>query len=732
VGSHRGAFAFVLLAALSSSPWPARAASLSQTGTDGQPGAPGAPPPDVDQTGGAGESILVQVTPPLTDLDNSATAIGGNGGRGGDGNLSDGYGGAYSGYGGNGGAGGTASALAATNAASGDTSATSNAMGGNGGEGGNDGGTGFALNGQGGAGANATATSSAATLAGAASASANAQGGVGGGPGQVYPPNTDDIEAGPPGTGGAAGQASADATASATTSATATAKAIGGLAGYGGNSSPAQDGGAAAAHATATSSGSGDAMASADAEAGGGIGYPSGGGGGVATATASASSVGGNASATARQVAGYGGGGRIRGPRVSDGVIPGLPGTSSSMTDAVSGSAAGQLSLVQQAIAGDGAPSANGGSGQSVLHATNPGGGELSAEVLAQGGSTAQDYGSLAPTIYSSGRGGGADAEVYATVANAKRIEAHAVAQTGYGFLDQWNGGTNGSGNATAIASAQGLGEVVAHATASGPAASHYLSQADAFSAAPVLGAHVVTNLTLPTAPGSNTGPGPDPFSQQMRTADTTASILSSAGSSSPGLPASGSGIRQSSLYAAPSNADLAAWIGSGLGVGEVPLALASFAADGEANDQAHISSSFELDLDGGTFRPGTLLGFTFYDAASLGDSVQLLHLQMNVEGRTFDTVYTGTAEAVSALSTTNSLIPLIENDPTQEVSLTFDLDFNHNGAENAFVSNFLIWAAPVPEPTMPASIGLLALALVLGKLANPQARSEAQPSEVP
>jgi len=729
VGSHRGAFAFVLVAAWVLSPWWARAASVSQTGSNGGPGLPGAYPA-VDETGGAGESILVSVTPPLPDLVHSATAVGGNGGRGGDGTLADAalgpyYDGIFSGYGGNGGAGGIANALAVTNAVSGDTSATSSATGGNGGAGGNLAGP-YASNGAGGAGANGTATSNAATLVGAAMAGATANGGNGGIPGLIYPYYADPLEAPLPGAGGGAGSASASATASATTSATASAKAVGGVGGSGSNSSPTEDGGTAEAHAMATTSGSGDATANADAEAGGGSGFAGGSHGGTALATASAVSAGGNASASARQAAGYGAGGRLGGPRVSDGVIPGLPGTSSSMTDAVSGYAAGRLSLVQQAIAGDGSASANGGDGQSVLHATNPGGGELFAEVVAQSGSTAQGVYSGGIPLESSGRGGATDAEVFATVSNAKRVEAHAVAQNGAGFVDFYYGGSTGSGNATAHASAQGLGEVIARADANAPASQHTLSQADALSAGPVTGAHAVTTVAgYPPPPDVPPPYGPYIYSPVPRTVHTEATLRSSAGPGPPAPPAQGT--RQASLFAVPNAVDVGAWTAGHPNTeaaltrgGAQALALGAFATDAEPVDDIHTQSAFELDLDGASFGANTKLGVAFLDSSALANSVDVLHLQMSIDGRgAFDTQFTDTATTLASLD--DSVIDLGTLGivaPLHKLVLTFDLDVPEVDAETAFNTSFAIFAS-TPEPTMLASISPLALVLVLGKAAS-------------
>lgn len=170
-------------------------------------------------------------------------------------------------------------------------------------------------------------------------------------------------------------------------------------------------------------------------------------------------------SVSAQQVS-AGGGGVAR--DATDTTIRGGDGAHSAMRNAVSGSTAGELSLVQRSFAGGAGRGSNpqldgvAGAALSELDATNPGGGDLSVETFAFGGSFRSRSRSAVPAF--DGLAGG-DARSVAIGRTAKHTTAAAHAQAGASQSVRL------AGRAEAIAVAEGVsGEARADARASGTA----------------------------------------------------------------------------------------------------------------------------------------------------------------------------------------------------------------------------------------------------------------------
>lgn len=685
----------------------ARGATIVVSGATGTTGATGAPAdPNVPfsagqpgGSGGAGESVDAQST--SVDPSNTAQAGGGMGGTGGTGGAGapvPPLGFSVGGPGGTGGAGGAANANAQASTA-GAANANSSAYGGPGGAGGA-GGSGDSVGqpGAGGAGGLATATSGATSSGGNATATSLGQGGDGVGT-------------------GLAGTASADANAAAAGSAAATATAIGGIANLGGN---------ATAHAAAQSS---NGSASATAAATGGTARTSG-GGGDASATAQAVSLTGDATATARVTSGSGPG-STKGPLVSDPILPGGAGRDATLIDAVSGSAAGRLTLIQEvtassshsdATAGSGYPgTAPAGSARSESHGSNPGGGELVVQSTANGGNDG-------PT------GGKADSIAVATVSNGARVEAIAIANGGRNAPIGYLGGiyptfqsVGVGGDTTSHATATGLGEVAA--TATSHAWNSNLQQAT--SSAASVGVVGGVSVSLERHGGVYSGPGivPAPDVSQWTIAG------SGIGASAPQIDASSLHARTADtrLFGAPNAADVAAWTAGNADAasalaGHSALALGSLAFGGSKTVAFGYSGQMELDLTNANLAPGTIFALAFLDPTSIGAGISLLHLTLSGGGQTlFERSYTNPADALAELddSVFQLATSLTPGDVTQLV-FAFEAQLPTDTVDPGFGLDFALITA-VPEPGAALLLALaLAVCLVVRSGRPAQRRSSA------
>ena len=609
----------------------ARPASISSVGAPGVAGAPGAPAVGgggTGGTGGAGGSGDALASTP--DATNQAAAIGGPGGAGG-----------------NRGPGARRSQRLAVRlwrewwdrrygrsrerardhghhgrrraCGGGLRAAGAGGTGGGGGEG--TGVPGAGSDGAGGNGGSALAESSASATTGNATALSVARGGAGANNGAPQPQSPFEepfVHGSSPGGGGGAAVANATAV-SVSGDASASAGAIGGNAAAGGGSasasSPEWPGGAPAeAHATAMSE-SGTATALAEARGGQAARTATlTGTGGPATPTAHAESVTGDASATARGIAGLGSP-TWEGPLVSSPVLPGGPGASMQLVDAVSGSAGGRLTLVQEATA-------TGGSARSVLHATNPAGGELAAEVSASG----------------AGETNPGEAIVEAIGATDARVDARAHATGGTSASTVYCGivacglfyGVGGDG--LAAASATGHGEVVSLAEARGANSPVLQAIGNAETVGPVPGAHA----TLGVSGDAESGAVYFPIFDVTRTVTATSGVGTAAPQLDPTAAAARAG--QTSLFGAPSAGDVALWTSgnpasaSALASGQA-LALGSLQAGGSPIALEY-TGALELDLTRAAFSPSQHLGLAFLDPTSAG-SLALLELRLTRDGET-------------------------------------------------------------------------------------------------
>ena len=765
--------AFVTLVLCLVSPLQAAAASLTVNGGAGDPGLPGqngvaADPnnpgqPEVDTTsggaGGAGGAATVPVTSP--DSTNSATANGGAGGAGGsggngafwNGSPASSVGSFVPGSGGAGGAGGDANASAANAAPTlpeGMTQASATGgQGGAGGLGGNSSLYGADSSGQGGKGGAAVADSL-ATGNVFATSQASATGGTGGNGGDAA-----DLsfytQSNAAGSGGDAGDAHAHASASSASSlASATASATGGNGGSGGENAPftqlalpilAAGGrggdataladanalsGDATAHAIAlggsggtgaATSGSASAAAqsitgsaTATAEATGGAATTETGSGGVASPTATATSEKGNATATAIARTGAAIPAHFDGSLVSSNLVGGSPGTDATLVDAVSGSASGRLTLTQQAIASDtGELYGEGGSAHSQLHASNPGGGELVASTTSSGGAGA----------------GSADALVSATVSNSARVQAFATATAGavampyYFETTQYGVDYLVGGTASATATAQGLGLVEAHSTASGTNSPGLHAATAALSVGPIAGARTSLDAAANAQSALDYGfTFPPGYAQELPGSVSAATELHAADAPLTSAPVLHTG--EANLFGAPNPGDVGTWalghpnVTAGLEAGAA-LGLGSVAGAGNSLNVITYSGQLELDLTNSALDPQTRLGLAFLDSASTGLGFDALHLTLSRSGTVlFDRSYTTPAAALADLDdhVFRVGLALTPGDATTPVVLAFSFELPSGSDATAFGFNFAMLIVHEPEA---AGLVLGSLALVFG-----------------
>jgi hypothetical protein len=740
----------------------ARAVTITVTGADGVD-APATKPPTQPEFGlqgqAGGDAPPAQAQAVSADPDNRAVATGGKGGAGGpggDSQATDGFG--RGGPGGRGGAGGTASATSTTDVPTGDASATSLATGGAGGPGGpwgsplslgqttpatipgpegdsNASATAQSLGGSAtsdaeathgqstavsnaqanGGLASATALSSATGAGKASSAQAS---GIAQGDSQVVSRATGlghaasvstaeshqgsaGASAEANGTGTTFADVNADASANAEDGdATATAKATG----IGYESSSA--GSYARAHASAVTHGPGNALASATAfPAGAGVGTPSLAG----KAQARAEAISEQGDATARVVEGSGGGQppQILYPgRVDEFPYGGGPSDSEELVDAVHGSAAGTLTLSQEAQGGFGGTS--GGGAHSVLHAQNPAGGAIVGEAIARGGSGAYfEY----PNQWSSSPGN-ANADVTALDTQGSRARAHALAVAGQGesLWSLYYGG------AIAHASAEGLGEVEARAEADGGA-----TGTDALAAArgtgPVVGGHSEVMTTLPTA--SNGYSNYLPTGAWAGVHDSAPLGITRAANLS--LTQLGP---QVAAFAAPLASDVAAWSAGSSHAqealqGKTVLGLGSVAHPMSSSSNAGISGSLVLDLDAASFADGTDLQLAFLHSYFTGDSLDMLHLRFSIDGRqVFEESATGAAAAAAALEDT--VVDLGALGSASGALRELELDFDLGALPNVSGQFSFDFAVATPEPS---ALGLLSIATLTAAAARRRTR---------
>jgi hypothetical protein len=207
---------------------------------------------------------------------------------------------------------------------------------------------------------------------------------------------------------------------------------------------PAVSGGSGgAAFASAFGLNQGDETVGVTASATGGRGGSAGGAGAVAGSGAAAearatgiSTGGGNVTVTAIQTGGAGGSGHHG--------AAGGGGAASILEDAVDGSTAGLLRLVQKAIGGMGNSSlGDGGSAVSRLNATNPGGGNLRVDLEATGGEVVNAAG---------GAGVAGSAHVAADAEGERSVTIEAVATGGLG-LTAVSGSTGADGGTATLGS---------------------------------------------------------------------------------------------------------------------------------------------------------------------------------------------------------------------------------------------------------------------------------------
>jgi hypothetical protein len=543
--------------------------------------------------------------------------------------------------------------------------------------------------GTGGAGGDALSGAVSHAGSGAALANASAHGGAGGGSVTTPPFGSDPFATDPPLPVTPAGQGgSAQATATATSdsgAATALAQSQGGDSGFGGPSAGSSNGGGATANANAETSGADAANATAMAT-GGQAGLASRQPGGVAHAEAHAQSLHGDATATAQQIGGAGAASTV-GPLVSSRAVYGGTGQSSVMLDQVSGAAAGRLTLIQQAVGGAGSPNGSGGSASSTLHATNPLGGDVSAEADATGGSGG---GSAYPDTTAS-NGGNASASVTATDSAGSAAEAIARAEGGFGGGTAY--GPMSGGRADAAASAIGLGGVRSLATAVSrttydltPGAH---ARSDSLSSGPVLGAHADFSLTAQAFAG--------------RSLEVESSVGVTAGSLGP----TSAGERRALLAAAPLASDVAA-LAAGHANAEAAVAdwqvvgLGHLGSETNASETGALTGSFGLDLRSASFGGPTQLELVFLDPTSAGAGLDLLHLNFSVDGTgVFDASFSDSATATAALD--DDVVDLGALGPSlasiRKLVLSVELD-QSGVTDSAYGFSFLVLAkAAVPEP---------------------------------
>ena len=754
----RGVLWVCLLAA--AFPAAAPAASIGVTGANGGPGANAPSGPGsgaVGGTGGAGEDATATADGP--DATNSASATGGNGGTGGaggdvvppppPGSLIP-----IGGPGGPGGSGGSATARAVTAVSAGDTTASATAQGGSGGTGGPEGTPTLASvlgpptgprNGATGAGGSADAQASATSQNGTANAASDANT-----PGSAPATSTASAlsEAGAvtsTATSGAGGESHATSTSEShgagstsnasalSETAAAQADATSTAAGESHAISLAQSNGAGTAlsnaqatgtgsvsaeatalvalsaaaesHASAIGHGASDALAKATARGGRAAStseLP-----GAVTISANATSEQGDATAQVDATGGDGFPAVLVDPiHVSGPVIPGTGGGAMVLVDAVHGSAAGRLSLIQKATGGFAGGNA-GGTGHSELHAENPGGGALFAEALGYGG----DGQTVPFPRMLTTEGGNGFALVVGTDTQGALVESHAFAQGGFG-----SSSTTGLpiyGSAESHATAQGLGPLIARAD-TGLQSWSSVATSEVIGVGSLVAARTHLSAAAPCCGIAGAG-----LHAETR-------LHAPAGSDGAFVP--NDYQTQANLFAAPNSTDRAVWIAGNphaqeASAGKLALGLGSL--NGHNLGTSTVSGAFELDLTSSSFAPGTPLEIAFLDPINSGTAFSLLHLAFSIDGtKVFDESFLDGASAAAALD--DAVVDLgslgSPNDTLRHLVLSFEF------AGNGFATDFVVFA-PEPGSGGACGVALALLALVRarrghwrgGRDSNPQ-----------
>jgi hypothetical protein len=575
----------------------------------------------------------------------------------------------------------------------------------------------FGSPGAGGAGGTAIADGSATAQNGAASATATARGGPGAAGGLRAASNTPF----PNYTGAVAGlPGSATATAEAVAAhgdADAQARAFGGKSNQFAHGQPPgsvsiadslhTDGAPASAQASAQSD-SGNATATAEATGGqAGRADSLQARGGPAAAQAHAVSVSGDATAITRIQSGAASP-TYQGPLLSSPTDPGGPGADALSLDAVSGSAGGRLTLIQEVTAsGSNSPTlGSGGNADSELHATNPAGGQLHAEVTATGGFGAGD----------------ARAIVVATGATRARVEASAHAVNGASGTPVSCGVVQcgliygPGGDSDARATAIGHGVVAATANARGINAPAQHAESEVVTIGAISGAHsAVAVSSNGFSPGGIYFPIPD----ITRSATASAAIGDTAAAPGSSAPAARTG--ETHIFGAPSAADVASWTAGNPNAIEAltdghALALGSISTGGGADIALQYSGDLAVDLAASEFGPSEHLALVLLDPAAIG-GIDGLHLALTRQGETvFERSFSDAGSALAGLD--DAVFHLGQlvgpGEDLTELVLSFNVSLPMSAAYGSFSLDFALLSSPVPEP----STLLLALASTLACVA--------------
>jgi hypothetical protein len=445
---------------------------------------------------------------------------------------------------------------------------------------------------------------------------------------------------------------------------------------------------------------------------------------GSGQATARAVSLLGNATASALQTGGAASP-SSEGIRADSYPVNGGTGGNSVMTDQVSGAAGSRLTLDQEVFGGIGSSNGSGGNATSVLHAVNPLGGELVARTNAQGGNGMGD-GGAGIAGDSAGGGGSASSSVTATDSSGKYVEADAIAhggQPGYAYY-----GYSRGGSASANATAQGLGPVLAQADTQAAVGGQGSAISAALASGSIAGAHAAL-----------AGSGQQNFYTfaPAETLHAQASVGLGAGTSGAVLPQTEA--KQAFLAAAPTASDVASWTAghpnaqAALADHEA-VALGSLGFD-TLNDTQPITGSLEVDLASSTYGGPSKIALAFLDPLASGMSFELLHLRFSIDGTSvFDQSFSDAPTAVAGLA--DQVVDLGTLGPSAKATRALVLSFEFDGPaattspyylpnEGAFALDLALLAhAAVPEPSALALLAIAAAALSRARLHTRRARS--------
>ena len=324
-----------------------------------------------------------------------------------------------------------------------------------------------------------------------------------------------------------------------------------------------------------------------------------------------------------------------------------------------------------------------------------------------------------------------------ATVSNAARVEARATAAAGSSGVPFYNGiqlygaTYQVGGTASADATAQGLGEVVASSLATGSNSPTLHARSAALSTGPLQGVIATLDAEANAQQVEDRYELPNQaLAAELLGSVTTAAALRSA---APLASAPTTHAGEAHVYGAPSASDVAAWtagnpnataaiakgsllaLGSVVGGGNAANSyLLSGIPEGSSLNTISYSGALEADLTSAAIDPTAHVALAFLDPISSGLGFDALHLTLSRAGEVlFDRSY---ASPASALADLDDHVFYLGSEAapgsavTTPLVLSFSFELPSGNDATSFAFDVAMLKAPEPAPLL---LALAALAVV-------------------